>query len=324
MLNSRSLLHRTASAIGWWTSTDRSPGEAAPLPLTLETTAESAVAGGYSAGIALGFCLPIRSPVCAGFGHANLETDTQVGAQTVFRAGQCGRQIVAAATLLLAERNELRIDDRIDLFLPGEPGADQLCLGDLLVADDASYALLMRIIEQVTGDRFPVFVSEALLQPAGMTASGFRDPGDVIPNRAAGYRLADERAHDFANAASVPGASRTTELFTTPGDLMLWNRALYCGRLLSRGTVERMVTPTAQGSPCPVLAPFLDRHGRGFGLEIGRLFGRRAFWQRGRAPGFDAWLFHFPDDRADLALLANTEQGAATILEPMLRALLRV
>ena len=47
---SRSLLQRTASAIGWWTSSDRSPGEAAPLPYTLETITESAIAGGYAIG----------------------------------------------------------------------------------------------------------------------------------------------------------------------------------------------------------------------------------------------------------------------------------
>jgi hypothetical protein len=85
-----------------------------------------------------------------------------------------------------------------------------------------------------------------------------------------------------------------------------------------------MLRPHAESGPCPILGPFLDRHKRGFGIELGRLFGHRAFWQRGQAPGFDAWLFHFPDDRTDLALLANTEQGAATVLEPMLRAILRV
>jgi CubicO group peptidase (beta-lactamase class C family) len=320
---SRSLLQRTATAIAWWTSPDRTAGDPAPLPHTLETIAESAVAGGYSAGLGLGFCLPIKSPATVSLGVANLETGTPVGSETLFRAGACTRQITAAAILLLAERSELRLDDGIHVFLPGEPGADQLTVRDLLIADHAAYALLGRIIEHVAGESFADFVTETLLAPAGMTASRFPSPTAITPHRASGYRLASERAHDFRNAGSGHGAPAADGLHTTPGDLLLWNRALYSGRLLSHSTVERMTIASAEASPCPILAPFLGRHGRGFGLEVGRLLGRRAFWQRGQAPGFDAWLFHFPDDRSDLALLANTEQGAATILEPMLRALLR-
>ena len=64
---SRSLLHRTASVIGWWASSDWQAGEPAPLPHTLETLAETAVAGGYSAAIALGFSLPIKTPSATAF-----------------------------------------------------------------------------------------------------------------------------------------------------------------------------------------------------------------------------------------------------------------
>lgn len=324
LLTSRSLFQRTASAIGWWTSSDRVPGEAAPLPHTLETIAESAVAGGYAAGIGLGFCLPIKSPVASGFGRANLETDTPVTGQTLFRAGAIARQITAAAILLLAERSELKLEDKLDVFRPGEPGADQLSLRDLMLADNNSYALLGRIIEDVTGQSFATFVTENLLLPAGMTSSLFPNPSEIIPHRASGYRLANERAHDFRNAGAGHVVAAADGLHTTADDLLLWNRAFYNGRLLARSTVDFMTQASAESSACPVLQPFLGRHARGFGLEVGRLFGRRAYWQRGQAPGFDAWLFHFPDDRADLTLLANTEQGAATILEPMLRAILRV
>jgi len=321
----RSLLQRTASAIGWWTSSDRISGEAAPLPHTLETITESAVAGGYAAGIALGFCLPIKCPATAGFGHANLETRTPVDGNSLFRVGACTRQFIAVAILLLAERGELRLDDGLDIFLPGEPGARQLRVCDLLLADNAAYALLGRIVEQVTGEGFAGFVADALLAPAGMTASQFSSPTEIIPHRASGYRLASERAHDFRNAGAGHGAIAADGLYATAGDLLLWNRALYSGRLISRSSLDHMIYAGAESSTGgPALAPFLDRHARGFGLEVGRLFGRRACWQHGQAPGFDAWLFHFPDDRADLVLLANTEQGATTVLEPMLRTILRV
>jgi CubicO group peptidase (beta-lactamase class C family) len=322
--NSRSLLHRTASAIGWWTSSDWPQGEAAPLPHTLETLAETAVAGGYSAGISLGFCPPIKSPSTAAFGHANLETGTAADEDSLFRIGACTRQMTAAAILLLVEQSRLRLTDRVDALLPGEPDTDAVYVGDLLLGEGAAYARLGRIVERVTGQIFADFVTDTLLLPAGMIASRFAHPSQIMPHRAAGYRLAADRTHDFRNAGAGHVLPAADGLYATAGDLLLWNRALHNGRLLAHATVEMMVKPAAEGSPCPTLEPFLERPKRGFGMETARLFGRRAFWQHGQAPGFDAWLFHFPDDRADLALLANTEQGAATILEPVLRAILRV
>lgn len=321
---SRSLLHRTASVIGWWSSSDWQAGEPAPLPHTLEALAETAVAGGYSAAIALGFSLPIKSPSTLACGQANLETSTPADEDSLFRIGACTRQMTAAAILLLAEQSRLRLADRLDAFVPGEAGADQLTIGDLLLGDNEAYRLLGHIIERVTGQIFADFVTDTLLLPAGMTASRFAHPSLIMPHRAAGYRLATERVHDFRHAGPGHVTPAADGLYASAGDLLLWNRALYSGRMLARDTIELIVGAHAEANPCPILSPFLDRHRRGFGIELGRLFGRRAFWQHGQAPGFDAWLFHFPDDRADLVLLANTEQGATTVLEPILRAILRV
>jgi hypothetical protein len=52
------------------------------------------------------------------------------------------------------------------------------------------------------------------------------------------------------------------------------------------------------------------------------MFGRRVFWHSGGIQGFNAILLHFPDDRADLVLLSNTDNGAVPIFEPALRAIL--
>ena len=202
LLTSRSLLHRTASMISWWTSPDWSAGEAAPLPHTLETIAETAVAGGYSAAVSLGFSLPIKTPSTTAFGQANLETGTPADEDSLFRIGACTRQITAAAILLLAEQSRLRLSDRLDAVLPGEAGAGQITIEELLIADGAAYRLLGRVLEHVTGQIFADFVADALLLPAGMLTSRFAHPTQIIPHRAAGYRLAAERVHDFRNAGA--------------------------------------------------------------------------------------------------------------------------
>jgi hypothetical protein len=43
-------------------------------------------------------------------------------------------------------------------------------------------------------------------------------------------------------------------------------------------------------------------------------------WHSGGLSGFNSLLFHFPEQGVDLALLANTDNGAVSAFEPVLRA----
>jgi CubicO group peptidase (beta-lactamase class C family) len=315
----RTLFQRTASAMGWWTASDRSAGDLTPLYDTTTTIGETAVAGGYSAGLVTAFRLPIRSPSAVAIGYADLGHGVPLAADHAFPVGACLRQFVAAAILLLVERNRIRLADPIDRFGSEDSNSTGGTVQDLLDGGGLGYERLAWLVAQVTGETFSQFVTTHLLLAAGMARSRVGASNVVVPQSAIGYRLKAGLAHDFAQTAVAGGR----DLYATAGDLLLWNRALFNGRLLTHAAVDLMTNGCGEGQPSPELGSIVDRHRRGWGLERGKILGRRAFWQRGEAPGFDAWLFHFPDARIDLALLANTEQGAATILEPMLRAVLR-
>ena len=321
----RALLQRTASRLAGWAS---GPGISASGPVvdTIETVAETAIAGGYSAGLGVGLCLPIKTAVTAGFGYADIGDHIPVSDRSIFAVGACARQLTTVAILLLAERNMVRLNDPVARILPDIGGENTVRLQDLLRADAASEALLRRIIVHVSGQGYVDFVVSNLLMPAGMTSSSFSDTGERQEYCATAYRLKDNRAHDFSALPTHQPDVEPADFLTTTGDLLLWNRALYRGRLLTPIMMDLMMAARSSngGSCSPVLAPYAERHGWAFGVQTARLFGRRAFWQHGQSPGFDAWLFHFPDDRTDLVLLANTEEGATTILEPMLRAILRI
>ena len=66
--------------------------------------------------------------------------------------------------------------------------------------------------------------------------------------------------------------------------------------------------------------PFVTEPHYGCGVEVCRLFGRKAVWHSGGIRGFNALLFHFPDDGLDLALLANTDNGLVPSFEAFIRA----
>jgi len=67
------------------------------------------------------------------YGLANVEHGVPVKRVTMFQSGSLGKQFTAAAVLLLAERGLLRLDDRIDQFLPaGPPGWEAITIRHLL------------------------------------------------------------------------------------------------------------------------------------------------------------------------------------------------
>ena len=66
------------------------------------------------------------------FGRSNLELPAPVSRRTVFRIGSLTKQFTAAGVLLLAQDGKLKIDDKLSLYLPDFPRADEVTLRDLL------------------------------------------------------------------------------------------------------------------------------------------------------------------------------------------------
>lgn len=67
------------------------------------------------------------------YGLANLEDNVPVTPQTVFKLASITKQFTAAAVLLLAEDGKLRLDDRLDRYVPELPQAPEVTLYQLLV-----------------------------------------------------------------------------------------------------------------------------------------------------------------------------------------------
>jgi len=74
-----------------------------------------------SPGCAVGVAQGGRTLLTRGYGMANLETGTPITAETIFESGSVAKQFTAAATLLLMSEGKLRLDDRVQKFLPELP-----------------------------------------------------------------------------------------------------------------------------------------------------------------------------------------------------------
>ena len=107
-------------------------GIASGVEARIDAAAKQDVASGNVAGAAIAIIRDSKLVFARGYGHANLELAAPVNTRTVFRIGSLTKQFTAAGVLLLAEQGKLKIDDRLSLYLPDFPRANEVTLRDLL------------------------------------------------------------------------------------------------------------------------------------------------------------------------------------------------
>lgn len=115
-----------------------SPASAARPRLTpgleskIDEAAKEYVTSGRAAGASVAILRDGKLVFARGYGLANLELGVPATAKTVFRIGSLTKQFTAAGVLLLAEQGKLNVDDRLSLYLPHFPRANEVTLRDLL------------------------------------------------------------------------------------------------------------------------------------------------------------------------------------------------
>src|SRR5262249_53469764 len=142
-----------------------------------------------------------------------------------------------------------RFKDRPLEFKPGEKFA----------YSNSGYAVLGRIVEEVSGRPYSEFLREAIFEPLGMADTGYDNPRALLKHRASGYaRLLGAAMNARYLDMTVPYAAGA--LYSTVDDLSKWDRALATDQLLSKASRDAMFTPA--------------RDHYGYGWSIARSFGR--------------------------------------------------
>ncbi|HEY0079576.1 MAG TPA: serine hydrolase domain-containing protein [Pyrinomonadaceae bacterium] len=171
--------------------------------------------------------------------------------------------------------------------------------GEQFSYSNSGYYIAGYIIERVSGKTYEAFLRESIFAPLGMSNTGYDDPRQVLPNRAAGY--SPDTRGGIINAAyldmSRPFAAGG--LYSTTEDLLRWDAALYTERLLPRRSLEVMFNPA-------VVASLRSLTGRyGYGWLMLEQFNRRAQVHGGEINGFISFLGRFPNERVTVIVLSN-------------------
>lgn len=164
--------------------------------------------------------------------------------------------------------------------------------GEKFAYSNSGYYLLGVVIERVSGKSYADFLQENIFAPLNMKQTGYDVSARIIKNRAAGYA---RQGGEFVNASymdmTIPYSAGA--LFSTTGDLLLWDQALYTEKLVSRKTLDEIFTPV--------------KSGYGYGWGIGKQFERREISHGGGIYGFATEIARFPDDKVTVVVLSNVQ-----------------
>jgi len=173
---------------------------------------------------------------------------------------------------------------------------------------NTGYMLLGHLVTRVTGQFHGDFLRDRLLTPLGMKATRVISESDVIPGRAAGYRLVGDQVKNQGWIA--PSLNRMGDgcLYVTARDLLRWDAALDAEQPLSRWVRETMWTPARFGNGASTCLA-LEGAGYGCGWFVDQELGHRVVYHSGSWQGFKAQISRYLDDRLTVIVLFNLAQG---------------
>jgi CubicO group peptidase (beta-lactamase class C family) len=188
------------------------------------------------------------------------------------------------------EGEELRIVEGIPLaFTPGTNWS----------YSNLGYVTLGIIIHKVTGEFYGDFLRKRIFGPLGMTSTGIISEADIIPNRAAGYRLVNGQLKNQEWVSPTVNTTADGSLYFSILDLAKWDAALYTEKLLKQSSFEQMWTVAK-------LTNGQSNSGQyGFAWFIEAKGGHQVLRHSGAWQGFETHISRYIDDKLTVVVLSN-------------------
>jgi CubicO group peptidase (beta-lactamase class C family) len=178
-------------------------------------------------------------------------------------------------------------------FLPGEKWQ----------YSNLGYLTLGVLIHKVTGQFYGDFLQDRVFKPLGMTTTRIISEADIIPNRAAGYRLQNNELKNQNWVSPTLNTTADGALYFTVLDMAKWDAALYGEKLLKKTTLEQMWTPVRLNNN--------TNYDYGFGWGFARMNGHRVIEHGGAWQGFTSYIGRYVDDQVTVIVLDNLAGGNA-------------
>ncbi len=165
------------------------------------------------------------------------------------------------------------------------------------------YLTLGVLIHRVTGKFYGDFLQQRIFQPLDMSTTRIISEADIVPNRAAGYRLVKGKLKNQEWVSPTLNTTADGALYFSILDLAKWDAALYTEKLLKRSSLDEMwtVAKLKNGKP--------NSDDYGFGWEIWTKSGHRIVGHGGAWQGFRTHISRYVDDKLTVVVLTNLDSA---------------
>lgn len=161
---------------------------------------------------------------------------------------------------------------------------------------NTGYFLLSQIVERTSGKSLNAFAQEKIFKPLGMAHTLYQDDHtQLIPDRATGYSKA---GRTYKINMSNWNETGDGNVYTTAGDLYLWDQAFYT-HALGKDLMDMLHTTGILNN-----GKSIDY---AFGLVVDEYKGLKVVKHGGAWVGFRAALVRFPDQKFSVICLANLD-----------------
>ena len=210
------------------------------------------------------------------------------------------------------EKNHMRTPYAPDSLVAVFAGMDlEFEPGTQFSYSNSGYFLLGAIIEEVTGQPYDDVLRQRLLDPLGLSRTGYDHYSDVIEQSAEGY-VASAGGYERAPYldTSVPYAADM--MYSTVEDLYRWDQLLYTDRVFERPeTKEKMLTP------------YIQNYGYGWMIHTVPMGDDsvQVAEHGGGINGFSTAFMRFVDDRHAVIVMDNTQGNAGQVAQGLAQIL---
>ena len=183
---------------------------------------------------------------------------------------------------------------------------------------NTGYALLGFIVRRVSGQFYGDVLAERIFKPLGMKTARVISEEDIVPHRAAGYRLVKGEIKNQEWVAPQLNTTADGSLYWSVRDLLAWDAAVRHRAILKRESWEQILTPVRLNSG--------KSYPYGFGWSLDQRDHQPLQQHSGSWQGFQTQLSRFVGADLSIIVLANLAQaetsrfvdGIAAIINPAL------
>lgn len=183
---------------------------------------------------------------------------------------------------------------------------------------NTGYLMLGALVRRASGRFYGDVLHDRVFAPLGMKTARIISEEDIVPHRAAGYRLVDGELKNQEWVAPKLNTTADGSLYFTVLDLVAWDKGLRSGAVLKPESWAAVFQPVRLNSGKTF--PY------GFGWSIDEAAGQPLIQHGGSWQGFKTHIARYRADDLTIIVLANLAEaepdafvrGIAAILDPKL------